>query len=236
VAIKRDAEAHKKAIDDAAKAQEAMTTDEFEKQQIARHAEAEKQKIDDSVRGAEDRIKAAQMEHDRKIALENAVQNAIGELAQLQHSKNKTLFEIGKQAAAAQVLIKSAEAIMGFWATCAELGPIAGPILAGIETAAVIAVGADQISQIESQSFPSAYSGGYIPNQGMKGAIRVADNTSELMMPLDNPSAMQKLRNGLSGSPQQSQTNLVIDKRTLQTWSVKTSMQQHRLQKEGRLP
>ena len=235
VAIKRDAEAQKKAIDDAAKAKEALTTDQFEKDQIRRHAEAEKQKIEDSVKGAEDRIKAAQLEHDRKIALEAAVQNTVGELAMLQNSKNKTLFEIGKQAAAAQVLIKSAQAIMGFWATCAELGPIAGPILAGVETAAVVAVGAEQISQIESQSFPSAFSGGYIPNQGTKGAIRVADNTGELMMPLDNPQAMQKLSKGLSQAGGPMNIHLNMNKRSLQTWSVQSTMEQQRLRKEGRL-
>jgi hypothetical protein len=233
VSIKRDAENNKKSIDDAAKAQAGMTNDNFEKEQILRHAEAEKKKIDDSVKGAEDRIKTAQMEHDRKIALETAVKDTLGELSQLQNSKNKDMFEIGKQASAANVIVKSAEAIMGFWASSSTLGPIAGPIFAGIETAAVVAVGAEQISQIESQSFPGAAGGAFAPGDGVTAKFGEKGNPEAI---LNEPQLKSIIRRAVNQGSQSQQISLVMDKSTMQNWSVKSTMQQHRLQKEGRLP
>ena len=182
VKIKNDAEKQKADIDAAAKVQEKLTTDEHEKELIQIHAAAEKQKIDDSVKASEDRIKAAEMEHDQKIALEKSLQDVLGELAQLQNSKNRTLFEIGKQAAVGNALVKAAEAVMGFWATCGELGPIAGPILAAVETAAVAVVTAEQVSQIESQSFPAAAQGALVTPQGGGALVQVGERAQEAVM------------------------------------------------------
>jgi hypothetical protein len=182
---------------------------------------------------AQQRIQIAMNEAEFKKNLEHGVHDLVGNLAALQNSKNKDLFEVGKQAAAAQVLIKSAEAIMGFWATCAELGPIAGPILAGIETAAVVAIGAEQISQIESQSFPGAAGGAFAPGDGVTAKFGEKGNPEAI---LNEPQLKSIIRRAVNQGSQSQQINLVMDKSTMQNWSVKSTMQQHRLQKEGRLP
>ena len=182
VKVKNDAEKQKADIDAAAKVQEKLTTDEHEKELIRIHAAADKAKIDDSVKTSEDNIKTAQMEHDQKIELEKSLQDVLGELASLQNSKNRTLFEIGKQAAVANALVKAAEAVMGFWATCGELGPIAGPIMAGIETAAVAVVTGEQVSQIESQSFPAAAQGALVTPQGGGALVQVGEKAQEAVM------------------------------------------------------
>lgn len=57
-----------------------------------------------------------------------------------------------KEAAIAQALINAAVAITGTWAGYASLGP-AGPVLAGIQTAAIAATTAFEIATIEAQQF-----------------------------------------------------------------------------------
>ena len=141
-----------------------------------------KSQIENEKKASEDKLATAKMEHDQKIEFEKSLQDALGELAQLQNSKNRTLFEIGKQAAVASALVKGAEAIMGFWATCGELGPIAGPIMAGIETAAVAVVTAEQVSSIESQSFPAAAQGALVTPQGGGALVQVGEKAQEAVM------------------------------------------------------
>ena len=220
--LKRELELDIKTQDEAGKVDQLIRDGKFDE---LRHKAA--------MDNAQQRIDIAKTEADQKKRLEQDVHDLVGNLAELQHSKNKNLFEIGKQAAAAQVFIKSAEAIMGFWATCAELGPIAGPILAGIETAAVVAIGAEQISQIESQSFPGAAGGAFAPGDGVTAKFGEKGNPEAI---LNEPQLRSIIRRAVNQGGGSQQISLVMDKSTMQSWSVKSTMQQHRLQKEGRLP
>jgi hypothetical protein len=183
---------------------------------------------------AEQRIAIAEQEAEAKKKSEVDMNGALDVLSGIQKSKNKTAWEVGKQASVIQTGITTYEAAMKAFSAMASI-PYVGPVLGALAAATVTGFGLEQVANIESQSFPSAHSGGYIPNQGSRGAVRVADDTSELMMPLDNPTAMSKLRSGLGMGDGQQQINLVMDKATIQRWSVANSQQQYRLKKEGRL-
>jgi len=67
-------------------------------------------------------------------------------------SAKKDAFEKNKKFNIANVIMDSANAIIGTWTGYADLG-IPGTILAGIQTAMITALGAQQISTISSQSF-----------------------------------------------------------------------------------
>jgi hypothetical protein len=181
VKIKNDAEKQKADIDAAAKMRESLTTDEHEKELIQIHAAAEKQKVDDSVKASEDKIKAAQMEHDGKLEIEKSFQDLFGELSQLQNSKNRELFEIGKQAAVANAIIHAGEAVMGFWAGSSTMGP-AALAMATLETVATGVVLAEQVSSIESQSFPAAAQGALVTPQGGGALVQVGEKAQEAVM------------------------------------------------------
>jgi hypothetical protein len=221
--LKHELEVDLKTQDEAAKIDQMIRDEKFND---IRHKAA--------MDNAQKRIAIAENEAKYKKNLETEVHNVIGELASLQNSKNKDLFEIGKQAAVAQVLIKGAEAIMGFWATSSQLGPIAGPIFAGIETAAVIAIGAEQINQIESQSFPAAAGGAFGKGDGVNASFGEPGNPEAIL----NEPQLKSIINraiGQAGGGSGSQINLVMDKQTMQRWSVQNSQTQYRLKKEGRM-
>lgn len=72
---------------------------------------------------------------------------AFGELAALQQSSNSTLKGIGKAAAIANIIIKTAESAMNIYAGFSTI-PIIGPSLGVAGAAAAIAFGAEQVSRV----------------------------------------------------------------------------------------
>ncbi len=68
-------------------------------------------------------------------------------------SKNKELAAIGKAAAIYNIGLSTAEGVMDAWSTSMQLGPIAGPIVGGILSGAMIAYGAEQIGNINNQTY-----------------------------------------------------------------------------------
>lgn len=97
---------------------------------------------------------------------------AFGELAQLQQSSNSTLKSIGKAAAVANIIIKTAESAMAIFAGFSTI-PIVGPSLGLAGAAAAVAFGAEQIGRVTS-----AADGGVIT-----GGIPGMDSVPSLLMP-----------------------------------------------------
>lgn len=84
---------------------------------------------------------------------------AFGELAQLQQSSNSTLKGIGKVAAIANIVIKTAESAMNIYAGFSTI-PIIGPALGTAGAAAAIAFGAEQIGKVNSANTGALVKGG----------------------------------------------------------------------------
>ena len=84
---------------------------------------------------------------------------AFGELAELQQSSNNTLKSIGKAAAIANIAIKTAESAMNVYAGFSTI-PIVGPALGIAAAGAVIAFGAERISQVNAAADGALVQGG----------------------------------------------------------------------------
>lgn len=100
-------------------------------------------------------------------------------LAQLQNSKNKTLKDIGKKAALAQIAIDTARGAIAAYTSLAGL-PIVGPVLGAAAAAALIAYGAEQVSAVNS-----AQRGGIVPNAigGARDRVPTLLEPGELVVP-----------------------------------------------------
>jgi hypothetical protein len=183
---------------------------------------------------AEERIRIASMEADNRKNIEKGTNEFLGDMALLMHSKNRTQFEIGKQASAANAAVKTAEGAIEAFTSLASI-PIVGTILGAIAAAALIVYGEEQIRNIESQSFPGAAGGAFASGDGVTAKFGEKGNPEAI---LNEPQLKSIIKKGVdqAGGGGHQTVNLVMDKSTIQTWSVKSSMQQHRLQKEGRLP
>lgn len=92
---------------------------------------------------------------------------AAGQLAQLQNSKNSTLKAIGKRAAQAQIAIDTARGAIAAYTSLAGI-PIIGPALGAGAAAALIAYGAERVSEVNA-----AQRGGIVPNVGGGSRDRV---------------------------------------------------------------
>lgn len=84
---------------------------------------------------------------------------AFGELAQLQQSSNETLKGIGKAAAVANIIIKTAESAMNIYAGFSTI-PIIGPALGVAGAAAAIAFGAEQVGRVTAAADGGLATGG----------------------------------------------------------------------------
>ena len=106
---------------------------------------------------------------------------AFGELAQLTQSSNATLKQIGKVAAVASIVIKTAESAMNIYAGFSAI-PIIGPALGLAGAAAAIAFGAEQVSKVTAAAEGGLMTGG-IPGVD---SIPVLAQRNELIAPAQN--------------------------------------------------
>ena len=106
---------------------------------------------------------------------------AFGELAALQQSSNATLKGIGKVAATAQIVIKTAESAMNIYAGFSTI-PIIGPILGVAGAAAAVAFGAEQVGKVNAAADGGLLEGG-IPGID---SIPVLAQQGELVVPRQN--------------------------------------------------
>lgn len=106
---------------------------------------------------------------------------AFNELAQLQTSSNATLKGIGKVAATASIIIKTAESAMNIYAGFSTI-PIIGPVLGVAGAAAAVAFGAEQIGKVQGAAEGGLLEGG-IPGVD---SIPVLAQQNELITPSKN--------------------------------------------------
>jgi hypothetical protein len=110
------------------------------------------------------------------------------ELGQLMNSKQRALFEIGKAAAIANVVIKTAESAMAIYAGFSAI-PIVGPVLGLAGAAAAVAFGAEQIANISSaEPKPVAMAEGGRVTGGIPGidSVPLMAQQNELVVPRQN--------------------------------------------------
>jgi len=106
---------------------------------------------------------------------------AFGELAQLQQSENSKLKAIGKVAALANIVIKTAESAMNIYAGFSVI-PIIGPALGIAGAAAAIAFGAEQFQKVSAAAEGGIMTGG-IPG---RDSIPALLTPGELVVPTRN--------------------------------------------------
>ena len=120
---------------------------------------------------------------------------AFGELAQLQQSSNSTLKSIGKAAAIANIIIKTAESAMAIYAGFATI-PIIGPVLGVAGAAAAVAFGAEQVGRVNA-----AATGALVEGPGQKDTVPFMLTPGELVSPRKNfnevVSGVQTERSGI---------------------------------------
>jgi hypothetical protein len=121
------------------------------------------------------------------------MQKSLGDLAAMQNSKNKELVAIGKAAAMAQIAINTAAAVMNVWGWASAI-PFVGPALAVGLSAAIIAHGAEQISNVNSAQMAeggivTARPGGMLATIGEGGS-------DEAVIPLYDDRARERLGGG----------------------------------------
>lgn len=121
----------------------------------------------------------AQLAFDQQTWQQRArtTQVGLGAIAALQSTGNKQAFEIGKAAAAAQVLIDTPLAAMKAYTSLVGI-PVVGPVLAPAAAAAAVAVGAANLSRINSQSFTGYADGGVVT-----GGIPGQDSVPAMLTP-----------------------------------------------------
>jgi|WetSurMetagenome_2_1015567.scaffolds.fasta_scaffold109786_1 hypothetical protein len=162
---------------------------------------------------------------DRRTTLDN--------LSQMSSAKDIKLREVAKAASVVQVGVKASEGAMDAYTAMAMI-PIIGPGLGAVAAGLLLAFGAEQIATITGLTYPAAARGAYVPGSPYGTPIVVGDqNRPEYVL---NENHLNKIARKIGGNQGGNQTtNLVINKSTLQTWSVQTQMQQVRLQREGRI-
>jgi len=114
-------------------------------------------------------------------AVYQGTKQAFGELSQLQESSNSTLKAIGKAAAVASIIIKTAESAMSIYAGFSTI-PIVGPALGVAGAAAAVAFGAEQLGKVKGAAQGGLMTGG-IPG---KDSIPVMAQDGELVAPTKN--------------------------------------------------
>lgn len=114
-------------------------------------------------------------------AIFQGAKGAFQEMAQFQQSSNATLKGIGKAAAVANIIIKTAESAMNIYAGFSQI-PFIGPALGVAGAAAAVAFGGEQVSQVLAAAEGGLITGG-IPGVD---SVPVLAQRGELVVPTKN--------------------------------------------------
>ena len=118
-------------------------------------------------------------------------------LADLQRSKNREAFEIGKAAAIAQALVAIPITAIEAYKSLAGI-PYVGPALGIAAAAAAVAAGTARVNEIRSQRFAFA-EGGIVPGVGNKDTVPALLTPGEVVVPKSNFEDLQKsLQSGVT--------------------------------------
>jgi len=201
-------------------------------QQASADYEAAKSKSDRYYEGQEKRFEDY-CEYQKRLTKDR--DDTLHNFAQMANSKNIMLQQIGKAAAVTQVGITTAKGAIEAYEAMVAI-PVVGPLILGPAAAAAIGLfGAEQIAEITGLTFPAAARGAFVPGSNYGTPIIAGDqNRAEYIL---NDTHINKIAKKLGNSQSQSQTShLVIDKATLATWHIKSSMTDFQARKTGQLP
>lgn len=114
----------------------------------------------------------------------------------------KKAFETNKRFSIADTLMNAASAVMGWWRAATSLGPIAGPIFAGVMSAATGGLAIAKLALIKKTQFiPSREQGGMV-----SGMARINESGGEIVVLPDRsivvPNDISRQIAGDSGGPQ----------------------------------
>lgn len=144
----------------------------------------------------------------KKENIENNVKDEKRKNAQLkaldaEYNKNaEKLFNQQKEAKIALAWMDFASGVVSLWSTSAQLGPIAGPIVAGIETAALLATTIAQTQSIAAQRYTKATSASSSSSSSSSStSIALTPTQSALTSKEENLNTMNKINS--KNSPEQ---------------------------------
>jgi TP901 family phage tail tape measure protein len=136
--------------------------------------ETEKIKNKEQIEEAKRALEEAKREKtlaDQKTAIEDKLEADKNEI-------QKKAFNTEKAGNIAKVWIQAGLGVISAWASAMQLGPIAGPILAGILTTAILGIAAGQTASIATRQYPSFQDG--VTNFG-GGTALVGERGPELV-------------------------------------------------------
>jgi len=107
-----------------------------------------------------------------------SAKSSAGQLSALASSKNSTLAGIGRAAAVTQIGIDSAAGAASIFAKLNALFPILAPVIGGAGAAAIIAFGAEKISNVRA-----AQAGGLVPGSGRGDIVPSFLEPGEIVIP-----------------------------------------------------
>jgi len=169
-----------------------IAIEQFRQQQIEIIKKKESLAIDaEDKKIALGQAKQAKDEETLRKAKISGTKNALSAISALQNSKSKELVIIGKAAAAANIIINTAQGISAAW----KLGPILGPILAPL----VAVAGAAQLAAVAGVQLQE---GGVTTGTGPEGILANIGEKgrAEAVIPLEDPQALKQVGDAISSA------------------------------------
>ena len=119
-----------------------------------RRALEERQRFNDAINGVDERAQKynTMLWESGWRGKSEIMSKTMGSMSKLMNSESRKMFEVGKAAAMAQVLIDTPKAAMSAYSAMAGI-PVVGPALGAAAAAAAIASGMSQLQNIKSTSF-----------------------------------------------------------------------------------
>lgn len=140
---------------------------------IADLYKAEAQEVDNSYDAEEDRINSMNVTDEERTEL-------LKQNEQARYEEKKKLFEKQKKWEEATAWINFASGVVSIWkGSFEELGPIAGPIIAGVETAALLATTLANVKSIRAQKIDAPSSSASSSTGGATANVFAALNPTE---------------------------------------------------------
>lgn len=153
------------------------------------------------------------------------VTNQLGTLSQLQNSKSKEAFEVGKAAAVANATISMYEGATGAYKAMAGI-PVVGPALGIAAAAALVATGVMNISNISSQEpgFETGGIPGIYPGTSYRGdQISTTVNSGEMLLNFPQQKRLFDIANGTQAAESKSSGPSVVYSNNISIYADSTT-------------
>lgn len=177
---------------------------ELQKNADTKKAELEKQKILEEAENKKNEIEK-QADYERRLAEYNSEVERLTRT----HDLEVEQFNIKKAQDIANIWISQAAGIATIWATAMQLGPVAGPIAAGVLTGTLATVAGVQTGLVAAQSPPPAptmpeppakyMTGGVIPGNDNTDSTLLLASSGERVLTQDQNALFERLVENLEG-------------------------------------